>query len=82
MSSVIAQNCIIYFLDDPLTTFPNAQPTSSLPRIRRALQPLIRVITQHFLLLCEEERCVETLVTAAKETLCSSPLPREGVRFF
>ena len=39
MSSVIytAKNFIIYFLDDPLTTFPNAHPTSSLPRIRRVL---------------------------------------------
>ena len=25
---------------------------------------------------------METLITAAKETVCSSPLPREEVRFF
>ena len=82
----IAQNYMIYFLADPLTSFPNADPTSSLPRIRRAPQPryatVIRVVTQHFFLLCEEERCVETLITAAKETVCSSPLPREKVRVF
>lgn len=82
----IAQNYIVYFLADPLTTFPNDYPTSSLPRIRRApptrYATVIRVVKQHFFFLCEEERCVETLITAAKETLCSSPLLREKVRFF
>ena len=86
MSSVIYSPELYNLFYDPLTTFPNAYPTSSLPRIRRAPQPryatVIRVVTQHLFLLCEEKRCVETLITAAKETLCSSPLPREGVKFF